>query len=876
MDNKVSEIFEGLNEEQKGAVSQTEGPVLIVAGAGSGKTKVLTCRVANILAKGEKPERILALTFTKKAAGEMKERIGVMVGEKKARRVVMGTFHAVFVRFLREWAEYLGYPLHFTIYDTGDSQSAVKACIKELGLDDKVYKPKAVLSRISGAKNSLVSVSSYRNNTKAIMNDTKNKMPRLIDIYAAYQEKLRSSGVMDFDDILFNMYELLSRNADARRELGSRFGYIMVDEYQDTNKVQYEILKLLACGNPNICVVGDDSQSIYAFRGARVRNILDFQKDYPDCKIFRLERNYRSTRTIVDAANTLIEKNENRIPKVCRSEGEQGELIAVESAYNEQNEAARVVSDILCRLREDHATYQDFAILYRTNSQSRPFEEALRARNLPYMIYSGNSFFERAEVKDLMAYFKLVVNINDDESFKRIVNKPARGIGDTSLAALFNAAHANGMSLFKAAWAENLEMYGLKAAAIKKIREFVTMIDALAAKVAGTDADFLAKEIADKSGLYASFKQENSVEGESRASNVEELVNSVATFVEEQKDEDTEGVVTLGDYLENVSLLSNADTSDDEDAANRIALMTVHSSKGLEFPYVFIVGLEENLFPSGGMLALPTDIEEERRLMYVALTRAKRSVTLTYATERMRNGKRENNTPSRFLREIDPEYLDLPESFEADARIPAFGGFGSSFSGFGSSFGKGSGYGPASGGTAFGGRAGNGASSFGRSSGSGRSSEGGYSRSGASSGQPNRYTFSGAGRSGGSQPGSAYGNAGRYGGDSSGRQGSSAGRFGVDGRQGAGSSAGRFGCQDASSASPRPQMAAKPAIIDPNFVPVPMTELKAGQRIEHNRFGGGLILEITGTAPELKAKIRFDDYGEKLLLLKYAKIRFEK
>ncbi|MDY3784046.1 MAG: 3'-5' exonuclease [Candidatus Cryptobacteroides sp.] len=783
MDNKVSEIFEGLNEEQRSAVSQIDGPVLIVAGAGSGKTRVLTCRVANILSQGYRPSGILALTFTKKAASEMKERISLMVGENKARQVVMGTFHAVFVRFLREYCEILGYPRDFTIYDTSDSQSAVKTCIRELKLDDKVYRPKAVLSRISSAKNNLVSVSAYRANIKAQMTDSHAKMPRIVDIYAAYQDKLLKSGVMDFDDILVNMHRLLSSDASARKALSERFSHIMVDEYQDTNKVQYEILKLLVGASRNICVVGDDSQSIYAFRGARVQNILSFRKDYPDCRIFRLERNYRSTRTIVDAANTLIEKNTQRIPKVCRSEGEMGEPIAVRSAFSEQNEAVMVVSGILDRMRREHATYSDFAILYRTNAQSRPLEEALRARNLPYMIYSGNSFFERAEVKDLMAYFKLVVNPEDDESFKRVVNKPARGIGDTTLAALYNAAHSHGISLFKAAWAQDLELFGLKQAAIAKLRQFCSLIDTLAAMRQSTDADQLARLISDRSGIYALYKADNSVEGQSKAANVEELVNSVVAYVEEQKEEEEQGIVTLGDYLENVSLLSNVDVTDEEDASNRISLMTVHSAKGLEFPYVFIVGLEENLFPSGGMVSGAQDIEEERRLMYVAVTRAKKALALSYATSRMRNGKHESNPPSRFIRDIDPSYLELPADFHSS--VPSFGGFGSSFLN----------------------------SSPARTITS--RSERPFDRS-------------------------------------------------------------RTEPAHRPAAPQRPSFSTKPEIIDPEFVPVPMTELYKGERIEHNRFGGGLILEISGTAPELKARIRFDDYGEKLLLLKYAKLRPER
>ena len=460
MENKVNAIFEGLNSEQRKAVACVDGPVLIVAGAGSGKTRVLTCRIANILDQGCEPDRILALTFTKKAAGEMKERIAAMVGERLARRLYMGTFHSVFIRFLREYAASLGYPSNFTIYDTSDSVSAIKACIKELGLDDKVYKPREVLARISLAKNNLVTAGKYRSDPNLIANDTRAKKPKICDIFSRYADHCKQSGVMDFDDILLNMNILLRDNPEALRDISGRFSYILVDEYQDTNFAQYLILKRLAEPHHNICVVGDDSQSIYAFRGAKVENILSFRKDYPECKVFRLERNYRSTQVIVGAANSLIARNENRIPKECYAVGEEGEKIRLISAYNEQEEAILITSGIIDRM-----------------------EEALRKRNIPYMIYSGNSFFDRAEIRDMMAYFKLVVNPHDDESFKRAVNKPARGIGDTSLEALGAAARAHGVSLFKAAYAPDLMEFGLRAAAITKIKAFCDMINGLAARV---------------------------------------------------------------------------------------------------------------------------------------------------------------------------------------------------------------------------------------------------------------------------------------------------------------------------------------------------------------------------------------------------------
>ena len=830
MENKVNAIFEGLNSEQRKAVACVEGPVLIVAGAGSGKTKVLTCRIANILDQGCEPDRILALTFTKKAAGEMKERIAAMVGERRARRLYMGTFHSVFIRFLREYSGALGYPSSFTIYDTSDSVSAIKACIKELGLDDKVYKPREVLARISLAKNNLRTAETSRADQNIVMADTRAKKPKICDIFTRYAEHCKNSGVMDFDDILLNMNILLRDHPGALADISGRFSHILVDEYQDTNFAQYLILKRLAEPHHNICVVGDDSQSIYAFRGAKVENILSFRKDYPECKVFRLERNYRSTQVIVEAANSLIAKNENRIPKECYAVGEQGEKIRLISAYTEQEEAVLITSGIMDRMREDRAQYQDFAVLYRTNSQSRAIEEALRKRNIPYMIYSGNSFFDRAEIRDMMAYFKLVVNPHDDESFKRAVNKPARGIGDTSLEALGAAARAHGVSLFKAVYAPDLADFGLRTAAATKLLAFCDMVGGLASRVRSTDALELAKRIADDSGLYSFFKSDTSIEGISRASNIEELISSVAHFVEDRQNEyfaeleamdgsitaDSIPVVTLGDYLENISLLSSVDMADEEDTNNKVALMTAHSAKGLEFPYVFVAGMEENLFPSVNMLSTANEIEEERRLFYVAMTRAKKTVALSFASTRMRNGRHESNSPSRFIREIDPKYLANPlreKDFDLEEEDGGFGGFGSHF------FGRGG-------------------SSFGRE-----------------------------GREAGTRGGYRYGS-------------SSSVTYFKDKRGGAQPvQPGRPAQPAPAVTSRRPVPSAPPAsrYDEATFVPSPMRDFSIGQRIEHNRFGPGLILDITGSFPELKAKISFDDYPEpKTILLKYAKMRPEK
>lgn len=796
----MSEIMRDLNPEQLKAVQCLEGPMLIVAGAGSGKTRVLTSRIAYLIENGVPPERILALTFTKKAAGEMKDRIALMIGARKARGIWMGTFHSIFIRFLREWADWLGFPHEFTIYDTQDSQGAIKNVIKQLGLDDKVYKPREVLSRISWAKNALITPKPYAAGEGGLKeNDTLHKKPEIYRIYSEYCKACRKSGVMDFDDILLYTYILLRGNPEAAASISARFEHILVDEYQDTNMAQYKILQSLAAGHHNLCVVGDDSQSIYGFRGAEIQNILSFSHDFPEAKVFRLERNYRSTQTIVNAANTVIARNEGRIPKNCVSMGENGEKLHLVRSYTEQEEAMQVASSILSRMRKDQAQYQDFAILYRTNAQSRALEEQLRRRNIPYMIYSGNSFFERAEVKDLMAYFKLAVNNKDDEAFRRIVNKPARGIGDTSVAAIAEAARANSISLFEAAYLPNLETFGLRAAAAAKIKAFCDMIASAGAE--DGDAVDVSMTLSRESGLFLFYKSDTSVEGQSRFANIQELLDSVASYKEEEQGNyvntliedgavqdvsevpaDSLPKITLGAYLENVSLLSNVDVSDDE-MANRVALMTVHSAKGLEFPYVYITGLEENLFPSGGWMASPKDLEEERRLFYVALTRAEKAVELSFATTRMRNGKHESNSPSRFLKEIAPQYLDSPLT-------------SGSFSSFSSHFDD---VRPVQ--------------------------KPAFSQRPAFTPRP-------------SQP--------------------------------------KPEPKPSFSAS-RPLKSAseisRPPVIDENFIPDPMSSFKIGDRVEHNRFGAGEVLEITGKIPELKARIRFDQFGEKLLLLKYAKLR---
>lgn len=765
MNNSDTDYIKGLNSAQEAAVTNIEGPSLIVAGAGSGKTRVLTCRVAHILQHGEcTPGQILALTFTKKAATEMKERIAGLVGEARARWIFMGTFHSIFIRFLRQYASLLGYPEQFTIYDQTDSRSIVKQCIKELQLDEKVYKPNVIQNVISRAKNDLVTVGGYRASAERMQADMMARRPRTADVYALYQQKCRESGAMDFDDILFNMNVLLRDFPDACSEIAARFHYIMVDEYQDTNYAQYIILRKLAAPHRNICVVGDDSQSIYSFRGARIENILRFQKDYPESGIYRLEQNYRSTQTIVNAANSLISHNEGRIKKECYSKAETGDKINIIKAFTEAEEAYLIVASICDRINLSKAQYDSFAVLYRTNAQSRAIEEALRKRNLPYRIYGSHSFYDRAEIKDMLAYFKLIVNPLDNESFRRVVNVPARGIGGTSIERLASVASQCGCTLFQACSlpAETLAAVGLKDAAVRKFRAFRDTITPLTVKVSSSDCYDLAVEAGNVTGYLTALKADNTPEGMARFENVEELFNSMKEYSEEETelrrelaeedDLQTVSTVTLSDYLENIYLLSEAEKDDTQDPdledSNKITLMTVHASKGLEFPYVYIAGMEENLFPSESMNGSPQEIEEERRLFYVAVTRAMKAVTVSYSQNRRKWGSEESNPPSRFLREIDSKYYSNPLFTPRTEFVSQM------------------------------------------------------------------------------------------------------------------------------ESRPLPKPSARP-VAGPrtDFKPSPISELRVGQRVEHDRFGFGTIVSFDGHGPDMKAVVNFDNSAPKTLLLKFAKLR---
>lgn len=649
-----------LNEAQKAAVLNTEGPSLVIAGAGSGKTRVLTYRIAYLLEKGVDPSSILALTFTNKAAAEMKERIGATVGFHESKKIWMGTFHSIFSKILRFESESLGYSSNFTIYDTSDNRNLIKKIVKDLKLDDKVYKPGDVAARISFAKNNLITPKAYGANTQLLEADKKNQKPEFHRIFVQHAMRCKKSDAMDFDDLLLNTNILFRDLPDLLLKYQQRFKYILVDEYQDTNYAQYLIVKKLAEGKNNVCVVGDDAQSIYSFRGARIENILNFKTDYPGYQMFKLEQNYRSTQTIVKAANSIISKNKGQIKKIVFSENDQGEKIKVYRAHSDQDESHFVANEIHERSLTERLNYLDFAILYRTNAQSRAFEEALRKRNIPYKVYGSISFYQRKEIKDILAYFRLTINPNDDEAFKRVVNYPGRGIGLTTMDKIENWATRYNLSIWETLSTTKPSDLNINQGTVKKIVSFTGLIKAYHEKFENSDAYELAMYIAQSSGILGELKSESTPEGISRFENLEELLNGIKEFVENHDEAD--GPATLDHYMENVSLLTDADNEKGEDK-NRVSLMTVHSAKGLEFDQVYVAGLEENLFPSNMSIMSEKDIEEERRLFYVALTRAKKKATLSFALTRYKWGEITRCKASRFIQEIDQIYLDLPDSF---------------------------------------------------------------------------------------------------------------------------------------------------------------------------------------------------------------------
>ena len=651
------DLLKDLNEAQRAAVEYIDGPSLVIAGAGSGKTRVLTYKIAYLLSQGMKPWSIMALTFTNKAAREMKERIGKLVGNDLAQHLYMGTFHSIFSRILRAEAEHIGFNNNFTIYDESDSRSLIKAIVKEMGLDDKKYKPAAVHAKISMAKNNLMSAAAYESDAAIFEQNKRAQMPEVGKIFVAYVQRCKQANAMDFDDLLTLTYQLFREHEDIRHKYAARFDYVLVDEYQDTNHVQMSIVMQLCQEKQRVCAVGDDSQSIYSFRGANIDNILNYQRQFQGTRLFKLEQNYRSTQTIVEAANSLIKHNRNQIPKDVFSENAKGEKIQYKPAYSDKEEAVIVAKDVKRIRREDGCQYSDFAILYRTNAQSRSFEEEFRKQGIPYRIYGGLSFYQRKEIKDIIAYFRLVANPDDEEAIKRIINYPARGIGATTVLKIADCAHQNQVSFWQVIGAP--ERYGLTVnkGTMNKLETFRLLISSFIERAQTTDVYELGDAIIKESGISQDIMSGKDADDLARQENLEEFLSGMSAFVEERREEGRFDELFLKDYLQDVALLTDADSDGDKDEP-RVSLMTVHAAKGLEFPTVFVVGLEENIFPSPLSAASLRELEEERRLLYVAITRAEKHCILTNAKNRWRYGKMEFDNPSRFIDEIDGKLID--------------------------------------------------------------------------------------------------------------------------------------------------------------------------------------------------------------------------
>lgn len=654
------DLLKDLNEAQRAAVEYIDGPSLVIAGAGSGKTRVLTYKIAYLLSQGMKPWSIMALTFTNKAAREMKERIGKLVGNDLAQHLYMGTFHSIFSRILRAEAEHIGFNNNFTIYDESDSRSLIKAIVKEMGLDDKKYKPAAVHAKISMAKNNLMSAAAYESDAAIFEQNKRAQMPEVGKIFVAYVQRCKQANAMDFDDLLTLTYQLFREHEDIRHKYAARFDYVLVDEYQDTNHVQMSIVMQLCQEKQRVCAVGDDSQSIYSFRGANIDNILNYQRQFQGTRLFKLEQNYRSTQTIVEAANSLIKHNRNQIPKDVFSENAKGEKIQYKPAYSDKEEAVIVAKDVKRIRREDGCQYSDFAILYRTNAQSRSFEEEFRKQGIPYRIYGGLSFYQRKEIKDIIAYFRLVANPDDEEAIKRIINYPARGIGATTVLKIADCAHQNQVSFWEVIGAP--ERYGLAVSkgTMNKLETFRLLISSFIERAQTTDVYELGDAIIKESGISQDIMSGKDADDLARQENLEEFLSGMSAFVEERREEGRFDELFLQDYLQDVALLTDADSDGDKDEP-RVSLMTVHAAKGLEFPTVFVVGLEENIFPSPLSAASLRELEEERRLLYVAITRAEKHCILTNAKNRWRYGKMEFDNPSRFIDEIDGKLIDCQD-----------------------------------------------------------------------------------------------------------------------------------------------------------------------------------------------------------------------
>ena len=673
-------MLEQLNDSQRQAVEYCDGPQQVIAGAGSGKTRVLTYKIAYLLERGLAPWNILALTFTNKAAREMKERIGRLVGQERAQRLQMGTFHSVFARILRAEADSIGFNSNFTIYDQSDARSLVKNIIKEMQLDDKTYKPASVADRISMAKNHLLMPQQYQVSSWA-REDVERKRPQVSAIYVRYVERCHQANAMDFDDLLVQTYRLFHDHEDVRRKYAERFQYVLVDEYQDTNYAQQEIVLQLTREHQHVCVVGDDAQSIYSFRGANIDNILDFQKKYDGTRLFKLEQNYRSTQLIVQAANSLIKKNARQIHKDVFSENEEGESLTLKPAYSDKEEAMIVCNDIKRIRRQEQGEYSDFAILYRTNAQSRSFEEQMRKEGIPYRIYGGLSFYQRKEIKDVIAYFRVVTNPNDEEALRRIINYPTRGIGDTTVGKIVETANRHHVSLWQVIQQPIVFDLQLTKGTLNKIEAFKQLIEGWAARMDGEDVYELGHSIIMESGISKDIYSSNNPEDLSRQENLEEFLSGMQDFVESRKEEDRADEVAMSDFLQEVALLTDLDSEGDTEQP-KVTLMTVHAAKGLEFHTVFVVGLEENIFPSPMSINTVRELEEERRLLYVAITRAEKHCILTCAQNRFRYGKMEYDTPSRFINDIDPRLLRIEGSLGASfsSQRPSFSDQHPSFS----------------------------------------------------------------------------------------------------------------------------------------------------------------------------------------------------
>lgn len=848
------DLLNDLNESQRKAVEYIDGPSLVIAGAGSGKTRVLTYKIAYLLQQGVKPWNIMALTFTNKAAREMKERIGKLVGQDLAQHLYMGTFHSIFSRILRAEAQHIGFTNNFTIYDETDSRSLIKTIVKEMGLDEKVYKPASVHSRISMAKNNLMSAENYARDKELYQADQRAKMPRVGDIFITYVQRCQQANAMDFDDLLTLTFKLFQEHEDIRKKYADRFDFLLVDEYQDTNHAQMRIVMQLCKEKERVCAVGDDSQSIYSFRGANIDNILSFQSRFKGAKLFKLEQNYRSTQNIVEAANSLIKHNSNQIPKDVYSKNDKGECLVYKPAYSDKEEALIVCREIKRIKRQDDCQYSDFAILYRTNAQSRSFEEEFRKQGIPYRIFGGLSFFQRKEIKDVIAYFRLVANPDDEEAFKRIINYPARGIGNTTVAKIAACALDNRVSFWQVISSPEHFGLGVNKGTLAKLESFRLMISGFVEKSASMNAFDLGDTIVKESGVSADIYKPGSREPEdlARQENLEELLGGMQSFVEECREEGREQEAYLTDYLQGVALLTDLDSKGDDDEP-RVSLMTVHASKGLEFPTVFVVGLEENIFPSAIVSTL-RELEEERRLLYVAITRAEKHCILTSAKNRFRYGKMEFGNPSRFIKEIDSAFIQEDSEMPHDDNS-----FGSS------GFGRGG---------------------YGRGGYGGRMPWDNHSIS--SQFKPDRKDYSDDEDDFRSSGRDDFRSSGRDDYRSSGGSDfrtSGRGSSGLDGRfksvrgleaarrimgSSSSSSGSAFG-GTSSLAGSSSHSAGSSSSASQGSSSAGSGRLVEGAKIEHQRFGVGTVLKLEGSGENAKATVQFVNSGTKQLLLKFAK-----